>query len=401
MNNIFSITLFFALSLYMNNAEAQSFYFNSGFENSTVLNQYELNGNINTNYADIYGADNISGYDWEVDLDDLPNIGSFRVYYEVGDTLKAKASIVSDPLDNSNKVLKFKLDSANVPNSGSPKGRIQASINGNTNLKEFSFKLKLYIHPDLDTLRFYNGTFNWFTLMEFWNNGAFQPYPFRITLNIQKPDTPIGSNLYFGTHAQTKDTSLSVWNNVWSDLDTTYSVPTGEWLTFETYFYEGDSLNGKYKVAVTDSMNNTHVLFDISDYTHHPNDPLPDGVTNFNPMKLYTSGLLIDGMTSLNSELSVYWDDFEFSSDPLLTIIDNFKKEDLILFPNPFTDVINIKAYQNIETVCIYNLFGQLIKECDYSDNKPVNVNHLTSGVYIVVVELANKTLNKYKLIKM
>lgn len=394
-----SVIYLFVTSTFLSiTCHAQNYYFKSGFESNVYLNQYELNGSINLNNADIYGTDTETGYDWETDLDAHAAVGTFRIFYQEGDTAKAKASIVNDPLDNTNKVLKFQLDSANVPNED--KGRIQAAINNNINLKTFSFKVKLYLHPDIDTLRYYNDDFNWFTLMEFWNNGSYQPFPFRITMNIQKPDTTVGSNLYFGTHGQTKDTINSLWNNVWSEIDYTYAVPTGQWLTFDTYFFEGDSTDGRYKVTVTDTLNNTHTLFDITDYTHHPQDTLPDGVTNFNPMKLYTSGILIDGMNSVNAELSVFWDDFEFLIDSTtmstgqIDIMKNCK-----IFPNPVSDFINIQSEKGIKEIHVFDMSGKLCKTIN-TDFGTTNLSSLKKGTYIVSVLFVNGSQEYYKVIK-
>ena len=392
--------LFFFIILLTVNISAQSaFHFSSGFENSSYLLQYELNGNTNTNYADIYGTDNTTGYNWVTGFDNNPEIGNFRIYYEVGDTLKAKASIVSDPLNINNKVLKFKMNSANVPNNGNPKGRIQAAINGNVNLKEFSFKVKLYLHPDISILRYYNGDFNWFTLMEFWNNGSNQPFPFRITLNIQKPDSRVGSPLYFGAHGQTKITT-GLWDDVWDEIDTSYIVPTGEWLTFKTYFYEGDSLNGRYKVVVTDSLNNSHTLFDITDFTHHPDDSTPNGVTNFNPMKLYTSGVLIAGMQQNNAELSVYWDDFEiWTNSNILNIKDN-EFSNLKIYPNPVKNMLYFEDFQEFNKIYIYNLAGKVFKRYYNINNGAINVSELPEGLYILTVIYTKGEIKSAKIIK-
>jgi hypothetical protein len=235
--------------------------------------------------------------------------------------------------------------------------------------------------------------------MEFWNNGSFQPFPFRITLNIQKPDTTVGSNLYFGDHGQTKVTT-GHWDNVWDELDANYTVPTGEWLTLETYFFEGDSSNGRYKVTITDTLNNTHTLFDITDYTHHPQDTSPDGVTNFNPMKLYTSGILIDGMNSVNSELSVFWDDFEFWIDSTtmstgqIDIIKNCK-----IFPNPVNDFINIQSEKGIKEIHVFDTSGKLCKTIN-TDFDTIYLSRLEKGTYIVSVLFVNGSQEYYKVIK-
>lgn len=53
------------------------------------------------------------------------------------------------------------------------------------------------------------------------------------------------------------------------------------------------------------------MVYDISKITHNTSDPDPDGVTDFNPMKLYTSRQLINCMHSQGKTLQIYLDDFK------------------------------------------------------------------------------------------
>ena len=53
------------------------------------------------------------------------------------------------------------------------------------------------------------------------------------------------------------------------------------------------------------------VVFDVKKVTHNSQDKNPDGVTDFNPLKLYTSKGLIDYMRSKGKTLQIYWDDFK------------------------------------------------------------------------------------------
>ena len=46
-------------------------------------------------------------------------------------------------------------------------------------------------------------------------------------------------------------------------------------------------------------------------FTHNSKDPGPDGVSDFNPLKLYTSKSLIDFMRKNGKTLQIYWDDFK------------------------------------------------------------------------------------------
>lgn len=383
--------LFCVISLWSVLSFSQSFYFKSGFENDIFINQFELNGVENSNYADLYGMDLNSGYDWVNDLDDNYSVGNFRIYYENGDTSAAKASIENDPLNNTNKVLKFQLNAPNVTNSGTSKGRIQAALNNNENLKEFSFSVKLYLHPDINVLKSSDEVIHWFTIMEFWNNESFKPFPFRITLNIQKPDSSAGSNLYFGTHGQIKDDIDSTWTNVWKSIDTNFEVPTGEWLTFNTYVREGDSIHGRYKVTVKDTLNEEHILFDINNYTHHPLDVTPDGIKSFNPMKLYTSSQLIEGMNAAQAELSVFWDDFEIRiEEPTIRTTPPLKNSFKVLYPNPVSSHLNLacKSCDGL-AYAIYNSKG-ILKQKGILSNSSINCSNLSKGAYLIRVDKKN-----------
>ncbi len=385
--------------LISNAIQAQYYHFKSGFNPNVHLKQYELNGKANQKYADIYGLDKRTEFDWEADLDEAPAIGNFRIYYEKGDTAAAKAIIIVDPMDESNSVLKFQLNAPNVPNKGKPKGRIQAAINGNKSLSEFSFKLRLYIHPDIDTLKYYRGTFDWFTLNEFWNNKPSEAFPFRVTLNIQKPDSTIGSNLYFGAHGQTKNTLNSDWDNVWNAIDVSYPVPTGQWLRLETYFLEGDSTNGRYKVTITDTSENTHILFDITGFTHHPQDSFPDGVSAFNPMKLYTSGGLINGMASAHAELSVLWDDFEFWIDSTLATSKSIAIKKCHLYPNPTNDLLTIQTDKSIEKIQLYDAFGVMHHFLGV-DSNTISLSTLKNGLYFIKIDFLDGSTECFKIVK-
>ncbi len=379
---------------------AQSYHFKSGFERTTVLRQYELNGKSNQKYADLYGMDQITGYDWQRDLDDNQRIGNFRIYYEFGDTTKSKASIVPDPVNHGNRVLKFQLNAPNVPNSGKPKGRVQAAINGNKNLKAFAFRIRLFISPDIDLFRQYAKDISWFTLMEFWNNEANKDFPFRITLNIQKPDEEVGSPLYFGAHGQTR-ISKGKWQNVWAEVNRGYPLPVGEWLLFESYFQEGDALSGRYKVTVTDARGVKHLLFDISDYTHHPDDPHPDGVTAFNPMKLYTSGVLIDRLANANAELSVFWDDFEFWTDSIPVGVNNASDMDIRISPNPCRAALKIQGHSNVKSFCIYDMNGHVIRQFVGALPHYIDTKDLCPGMYYIQITSHAQTLSTHKFLKL
>jgi hypothetical protein len=250
--------------------------------------------------------------DWLADLNDHAKIGDFSIQYQGGDASERYALIIDDPTNPGNKVLKYWLDVPNViENNVRIKGRIQANIYGNNNILEMSHSSRVYLHPDFDMLRSASATISWLTIYEYWNNPSWLggPYPFRITVNINKTDEGPVSALYFGVHGQIKENEK--WINQWEEVNTTIPVPIGEWYTAEISFREGNASTGRFTMSITTKNGSKSTVFDITNFTHHPNDPDPDGLSHFNPLKLYTSAGLLDSVKASGKTLQIYWDDFE------------------------------------------------------------------------------------------
>ena len=85
----------------------------------------------------------------------------------------------------------------------------------------------------------------------------------------------------------------------------------GEWFTVEYCIVEGNEKTGRFYMLMTRGNGKKQVIFDIQNYTHNTKDPNPDGITLWNPMKLYTSKNLVDYVRKEGKALQLYWDDFE------------------------------------------------------------------------------------------
>ena len=72
---------------------------------------------------------------------------------------------------------------------------------------------------------------------------------------------------------------------------------------------------GRYFVTLKNEKGEEEVIFDLERITHNTQDPDPDGVSDFNPLKLYTSKGLIDHMNSKGKTLQIYWDYFTLWKD--------------------------------------------------------------------------------------
>lgn len=283
--------------------------FQSGFEEETrVVNQRNDN-------AEITGVDHnfANSNNWEVDLNGHPQIGYFNIQYQGGNDSQRLAEIASDPLNLSNNALKFWIKEPNVDNGA---GRVQANIYSNNNIKELHYSVRLLISSDLKSVENAPFPVEWLTIMEFWNNANWsgENYQYRMSVNLQKSSKD-KSSLEIGIKSQVRGSEPKEWLNppLWEYVNNSFAVPVGTWMRIDIHFVEGDRATGRFIFSITPDGGKKLVVHDIRNFTHHPEDPNPDGLSHFNPMKLYTSGELIDYVGSTERLLNLYWDDFRLS----------------------------------------------------------------------------------------
>jgi hypothetical protein len=298
-------------------ASAGTLIFQSGFGGTS-----KIVAGSSAQFEDITGIDSSvpAPNDWVAHFDNHTNIGNFNINYEGGTASQRYAKIIAEPNNTSNKVFQFWLGEPNVSDANGPsKARIQTDLNGNTSLHEIYQSVRLYFHPDCAKLKDYPAAFSWFTLFEFWNNGNWfstqDPYPFRISVNVKKPSATVGTDLYLNVHGQTYDYGTKKFTDVWSNTNTSFAVPIGQWMTIDYYLREGNGTAGRYYMSITPQGGTKTVIFDITNFSHHPNDPAPDGFRHLNPMKLYTSKELSQFMKNNSKAIQLYWDDFKFWKD--------------------------------------------------------------------------------------
>ncbi|HIB59601.1 MAG TPA: hypothetical protein EYO42_03540 [Candidatus Poseidoniales archaeon] len=202
--------------------------------------------------------------------------------------------------------MEFRLAEANV-NDGE-KGRVSIRISNNENLTRFGYSVDVKLKDAFELISQSNQTVNWLTLAEFWNDGPEKEFSFRITLAIHKEDAEVGSPLSWNIHGQTQDNETLAWDDVW-EFSANAPVPLEEWFKLEVEIIEGDNESGHVAMHLTDQNGTRWTLIDATVWTHHPDDPSPDGIQSFNPMKLYTSGALLDQIPE-GRALVVLWDNF-------------------------------------------------------------------------------------------
>ncbi|MHA4845040.1 hypothetical protein ACX0G7_12785 [Flavitalea antarctica] len=307
------------------NTQNSQLIFNTGFESPTSMVA------ISAQIAEFRGTDATVSKpnDWSTDFNAHPNIGSFRIYYEQGDSSQRLAAIVPDPVNVTNKVLSFTIKTPHIevpPSSQytvggilfNKKARVQAELYGNNGLKEIYQSIKLFVPADFNKLinSPFPGAGDWITLFEFWNNEWWSgnaAFPFRFGINIDKGSATIGSPLYFKAEAQKNEAGKFV--QVWYRKNMDFAVPIGKWMTLEYYIKEGNKGNGRFYFAVTPDGGAKTVVFDINGDTAHPDDPSPNGLSEINPIKFYSSNNIVNQMNALGGTFQLYWDDFKFWKD--------------------------------------------------------------------------------------
>jgi len=95
-------------------------------------------------------------------------------------------------------------------------------------------------------------------------------------------------------------------------------------------------------------------------------------------------------------------DDFvlKFGSDSIIFAIEDIAQEQIILYPNPAKDYISIENIAKHSNVNIINNNGRVVYYRQNTDNSNIiDIGHLGSGIYFVVISQEGKKIATYKLI--
>ena len=85
---------------------------------------------------------------------------------------------------------------------------------------------------------------------------------------------------------------------------------------------------------------------------------------------------------------------FEVTIDDCIGIDEDIE-ENLSIYPNPATDVINIQSENVIKSIKLMDLTGrEIVNESNYSKTYQLSASNLKPGVYLLVIEM-EKTIVK------
>ena len=115
---------------------------------------------------------------------------------------------------------------------------------------------------------------------------ANENFPFRITLGLHKRSDQPGLSLVLkGDKRTTNQDGNYIWEDVWQQHEAVapIEVPTQEWFTLHVSLKEGDVNGGHVVISTVDNSGSRVELINVTDYTHHPEDPNPMGLKTSTP----------------------------------------------------------------------------------------------------------------------
>ena len=114
-----------------------------------------------------------------------------------------------------------------------------------------------------------------------------------------------------------------------------------------------------------------------------------------------TTGVYYFGFNaySIADQYSLFLDDISITQGSLGTSEVNASKNNVKVYPNPFTDVLNIADVSKVKFISIMDVSGKLVKTID----KPANALHLgdlSAGMYLVILNMNDGSKQTIKAMK-
>lgn len=238
-------------------------------------------------------------------------LGVPRIEFEGGTAQDRQATVVPGTAGQSD-FLRFTLSTPNVKTArGVPaKGRVQLDLYGNSGAQQVQESVRMRLGPGFETLLAYPEAIDWMTISELWNNAPWTDsrYPFRISVNLVKGTPGEGSGWHLAVHAQTMNPSTKKWDRtVWEQQNNRFTLVPGRWLQLRIEFVEGDATSGRFSLMAQEDGQPAVQVFNVTNWTHHPDDPAPDGLSHWNPIKLYTGSRPINFLSARGEKLDIDW----------------------------------------------------------------------------------------------
>lgn len=181
----------------------------------------------------------------------------------------------------------------------------------------------------------------------------------------------------------------------WSYAEGRYPIPLG---------LENDSLAMLFATPIYLYAESEEEYDDVDLVQHHFSVGTENNVSWASGSRLNIVGENATILASGNENVTASLAGYSFTRRLNLinpVIVDEHIFDDVKIFPNPATDILNITSSETIPEIEIVNTLGQVVKRIEVnSDNAVCDVDDLRSGVYVVRIHAASTTLNLRRFVK-
>ncbi|MDR3023301.1 GEVED domain-containing protein [Chryseobacterium sp.] len=114
-----------------------------------------------------------------------------------------------------------------------------------------------------------------------------------------------------------------------------------------------------------------------------------------------TTGVYYFGFNAYSDpdQFNLYVDDISINNANLATSEVSAAKNSIKVYPNPFTDVLNISDVKNVKNVSVTDVTGRLVKTITNPEST-IHLRDLMQGVYLVTLEMKDGSKQTIKAIK-
>ncbi|MEO8149534.1 MAG: T9SS type A sorting domain-containing protein [Bacteroidia bacterium] len=121
-------------------------------------------------------------------------------------------------------------------------------------------------------------------------------------------------------------------------------------------------------------------------------------IGNFNDDANTDTTLYNSNVPSWHNRVYFYIDDVSLS---LCTAIDEYNSSEVIIYPNPFTDIINITIKKNeFVEISLYDVTSRKLLQQKFTTSTTLNTSHLAKGIYIYEVRNDKGVVKKGKVVR-
>jgi hypothetical protein len=149
-----------------------------------------------------------------------------------------------------------------------------------------------------------------------------------------------------------------------------------------------DTTTGETGTYPEDAWFTTSIYFDVDALTYEIS--INGTLVNLTPVP-FQADTTLGGINffTISANNSMWLDNILFVEGVLGN--DDFRANNFSIYPNPIIDVLNIRSANVVDAIAIYDVSGKLIIETAPDIISPsINVNTLTSGVYLVKITIGD-----------